>query len=150
MKWLVLILSLLVTPTFAVQPDEMLNDPALEARARSLSEGLRCPVCRNESIDESNADISRDLRLLLRERLVTGDTDEEAVQYLVDRYGTYILLKPRVEGANLLLWIAAPLMLIIAGGVAFVSVRSRATAGGADPLSAEEQARIDEIMQRDP
>ncbi|WP_281981988.1 cytochrome c-type biogenesis protein [Thalassorhabdomicrobium marinisediminis] len=150
MKWLVLILSLLVTPAFAVQPDEVLNDPALEARARNLSEGLRCPVCRNESIDESNADISRDLRLLLRERLVAGDTDEEAVQYLVDRYGTYILLKPRVEGANLLLWIAAPLMLIIAGGVAFVSVRSRATAGGADPLSAEEQARIDEILQRDP
>ena len=96
MRWLVLILCVLAAPVAAVQPDEVLDDPALEARARALSEGLRCPVCRNESIDESNAGISRDLRLLLRERLVAGDSDAEALQFLVDRYGSYILLNPRV------------------------------------------------------
>lgn len=147
MRILALILCLLVTPVFAVQPDEVLDDPALEARARSLSEGLRCPVCRNESIDESNAAISRDLRLLLRERLVAGDTDEQALQYLVDRYGDYILLNPRVEGANILLWLAAPIMLILAGGVAFVTVRGRSTAAAPETLSDAEQRRLDEIMR---
>lgn len=147
MRILALILCLLVTPVFAVQPDEVLDDPALEARARSLSEGLRCPVCRNESIDESNAAISRDLRLLLRERLVAGDTDEQALQYLVDRYGDYILLNPRVEGANILLWLAAPIMLILAGGVAFVTVRGRSTAATPETLSDAEQRRLDEIMR---
>jgi len=112
MRWLALILCLLAAPLAAVEPNEVLEDPTLEARARALSEGLRCPVCRNESIDESNADISRDLRVLLRERLVAGDTDDEALQFLVDRYGDYILLNPKVEGANIVLWLAAPIMLI--------------------------------------
>lgn len=147
MKRLILILCLLAAPVFAVQPDEVLEDPALEQRARALSEGLRCPVCRNESIDESNAAISRDLRLLLRERLVAGDSDAEALQYLVDRYGDYILLNPKVEGANILLWLAAPLMLILAGGVAFVTIRGRANAPAAEALSADEQKRLDEIMR---
>lgn len=147
MRRLVFILCLIAAPAFAVQPDEVLDDPALESRARALSEGLRCPVCRNESIDESNASISRDLRLLLRERLVAGDTDAEALQYLVDRYGDYILLNPKVEGANILLWLAAPIMLILAGGVAFVTIRGRATAAGPDDLDAEEQKRLDEIMR---
>ena len=95
-------------PAWAVQPDEVLDDPALEQRAREISEGLRCPVCRNESIDESNAGISKDLRVKLRERLVAGDSDEEAVQYLVDRYGEFILFSPPKEGANLVLWLAGP------------------------------------------
>ena len=147
MKRLALILCLIAGPLFAVQPDEILDDPALEQRARALSEGLRCPVCRNESIDESNAEISRDLRLLLRERLVAGDTDAEAVQFLVDRYGEYILLNPRVEGANIVLWLAAPIMLILAGGVAFVTIRGRSTAAAPETLSAEEQARLDDILK---
>jgi cytochrome c-type biogenesis protein CcmH len=87
MKWLALILCLLAAPLAAVQPDEVLDDPALELRARALSAELRCPVCRNESIDESHADIARDLRLMLRERLVAGDSDAQAMQFLVDRYG---------------------------------------------------------------
>lgn len=147
MKRLALILCLLAAPLAAVQPDEVLDDPVLEQRARALSEGLRCPVCRNESIDESNADISRDLRLLLRERLVAGDSDAEAVQFLVDRYGEYILLNPRVEGANILLWLAAPLMLVLAGGVAFATIRSRSNAPAPEGLSEAEQARLDEIMK---
>lgn len=131
----------------AVQPDEILDDPVLEQRARALSEGLRCPVCRNESIDESNASISRDLRILLRERLVAGDTDAQALQFLVDRYGDYILLNPKAEGANILLWLAAPLMLIMAGGVAFITVRSRASAPTPEALSDDEQARLDDILK---
>lgn len=150
MKRIALILCFLASPIFAVQPDEILDDPALEARARSLSEGLRCPVCRNESIDESNASISRDLRILLRDRLVAGDTDAQALQYLVDRYGDYILLNPKVEGANILLWLAAPIMLILAGGVAFVTVRTRAAAPAPEALSADEQKRLDEIINAKP
>ena len=124
----------------------MLDDPALEQRARALSDGLRCPVCRNESIDESNAAISRDLRLLLRARLVAGDTDAEAMQYLVDRYGDYILLNPKVEGANILLWLAAPIMLILAGGIAFVTIRGRSTAAAPGALSTDEKRRLDQLM----
>lgn len=146
MRWLALILLLLAAPVAAVQPDEVLDDPALEQRARALSEGLRCPVCRNESIDESNAGISRDLRLLLRERLVAGDSDAEAVQFLVDRYGEYILLNPRAEGANILLWLAAPILLVVAGGVAFVTIRARSQAPTPDALSDEEQARLDKLL----
>lgn len=146
MRWLALVLCLLVTPLAAVQPDEVLDDPALEQRARALSDGLRCPVCRNESIDESNAAISRDLRLLLRARLVAGDTDAEAMQYLVDRYGDYILLNPKVEGANILLWLAAPIMLILAGGIAFVTIRGRSTAATPDALSSDEKRRLDQLM----
>ncbi|MBT5294674.1 MAG: cytochrome c-type biogenesis protein CcmH [Octadecabacter sp.] len=146
MRWLALVLCLLAAPLAAVQPDEVLDDPALEQRARALSDGLRCPVCRNESIDESNAAISRDLRLLLRARLVAGDTDAEAMQYLVDRYGDYILLNPKVEGANILLWLAAPIMLILAGGIAFFTIRGRSTAATPDALSTDEKRRLDQLM----
>ncbi len=146
MKWLVLIFCLLAAPLAAVQPDEVLDDTALEVRARALSAELRCPVCRNESIDESNADIARDLRLLLRERLVAGDTDAQEVQFLVDRYGECILLNPRVEGANILLWFAAPSMLLFAGAIALATIRGRSRAVGPDALNADEQKRLDEIM----
>lgn len=148
MKRFALILCLLAAPVFSVQPDEILDNPVLESRARDLSAGLRCPVCRNESIDESNADISRDLRLLLRERLVAGDSDAQVLQYLVDRYGDYILLNPKVEGANILLWLAAPIMLLLAGGVAFITIRGRAGAPQPDALSGDEQNRLDEIMRK--
>ena len=149
MKRLLLILILLATPLLAVQPDEVLDDPALEARARDLSKDLRCLVCRNESIDESNADLARDLRLLVRERLVAGDTDEEAMDFIVDRYGEYVLLRPTFGGANWLLWAAGPIMLIIAGGVGFgfLRRRSKATSETEDALSDAEKARLAEILK---
>ncbi|MEM5543604.1 cytochrome c-type biogenesis protein [Sulfitobacter sp. AS92] len=148
MKRLLLILTLLASPLWAVQPDEILADLALEARARQLSQGLRCLVCRNESIDESNASLARDLRLLLRERLVAGDSDAEAVDFIVARYGEYVLLSPRATGANWLLWGAGPLMLLLGGGLGLVYLRSRARAKTATeaPLSPEEEARLRDIL----
>jgi len=139
----------LATPALAVQPDEVLSDPALEARARELSKGLRCLVCRNESIDESNADLARDLRLLLRERLVAGDTDQQAIAYIVDRYGEYVLLQPTATGANWLLWAAGPLMLVLAGGIGLAYLRGRSTRPEtADSrLSAAEEERLRQILE---
>lgn len=150
MKRLIVILLLLATPLMAVEPDEILSDPVLEARARAVSKGLRCLVCRNESIDESNASLARDLRLLLRERLVAGDSDQNAIDYIVARYGEYVLLKPDRRGANWLLWAAGPLMLILAGGVGFAYVRARSKAqpGGDTPLSDVEEARLRDILQQ--
>ncbi|MBB3712564.1 cytochrome c-type biogenesis protein CcmH [Limimaricola variabilis] len=147
MKRLALILALIAAPAFAVEPDEVLDDPALEARARDISAGLRCPVCRNESIDESNAGVSRDLRLYVRERLLAGDSDTEVVRAVVDRYGEYVLLKPDTSGANLILWLAAPALLVLAGGVAFISIRRRAS-GPEDRLSEEEEARLRDLLDR--
>ncbi len=148
MKRLIVILSLLAAPLWAVQPDEVLDDPALESRARELSKELRCLVCRNESIDESNADLARDLRLLLRERLVAGDSDTQAIDYIVDRYGEYVLLKPTASGANWLLWLAGPLMLLTAAGMgwAFVRNRSTATTSAEEALSTDEQERLRRIL----
>lgn len=149
MKRLVLILMLVVTPALAVQPDEVLDDPALEARARELSEGLRCLVCRNESIDESNAELARDLRILLRERLVAGDTDQEAVDFIVARYGEYVLLKPTTTGANMMLWLAGPIMLLIAVGLGWNFLRSRSSTPETPEtgkLSDDEQERLRQIL----
>ncbi len=131
----------------AVQPDEVLADPALEVRARALSKGLRCPVCRNESIDESNAGIARDIRLSLRERLVAGDSDAEAVAWLVDRYGEYVLLTPTRDGANLVLWLAAPGLLLLGGGMAALYLRGRAAPAAPPDLDPAERARLAEILR---
>jgi cytochrome c-type biogenesis protein CcmH len=146
---LALALALFAAPAYAVQPDEILDDPVLEERARDLSRGLRCLVCRNESIDESNADLARDMRILLRERLVAGDTDTEAVGFLVDRYGEYVLLRPTATGANLVLWIAGPAMLLVGGAIAAVYLRRRATARPADEagLSDSEKARLADLLR---
>lgn len=147
MRRLALILCLLAAPVLAVQPDEILDDPALEARARDISSGLRCLVCRNESIDESNADLARDLRLLVRERLLAGDTDAQAVAFITDRYGEYVLLRPTTRGANLVLWVAGPAMLLAALAIAILYLRRRSRSGAAPgPLSAEEQARLQRIL----
>lgn len=147
-----LILGLaLALPAFAVQPDEILPDPALESRARDLSKGLRCLVCRNESIDDSDAPLARDLRLLVRERLVAGDSDPEVIDFIVDRYGEYVLLKPGMTGANLILWAAGPVMLLIAGGIGLSYLRRRARAGDEAPvagLSPDEQARLEDILRK--
>lgn len=133
-------------PVHAVQPDEILDDPALEARARDLSKGLRCLVCRNENIDDSDAQLAADLRVLLRERLVAGDTDEEAVAFLVDRYGEYVLLNPPATGANILLWVAGPVMLLAGVGIAFATFRRRGQAR-AEELSEAERTRLAEILK---
>ncbi len=138
---------LLAVPAFAVQPDEILPDPALEARARELSKLLRCPVCQGENIDDSNADISRDLRLLVRERLIAGDSNDAVIDYVVDRYGEFVLFEPRATGANLLLWLAGPLMLMGGAGVAFVWLRARRQARAPDALTPEEEARLREILK---
>jgi cytochrome c-type biogenesis protein CcmH len=138
---------LLAVPAFAVQPDEILPEPALEARARELSKLLRCPVCQGENIDDSNADISRDLRLLVRERLLAGDSNDAVIDYVVDRYGEFVLFEPRATGANLLLWLAGPLMLMGGAGVALVWLRARRQARAPDALTPEEEARLREILK---
>lgn len=137
-------------PVRAVQPDEVLSDPVLEERARDLSQGLRCLVCRNESIDESNADLARDLRLLVRERLVAGDSNDEVIDFVVDRYGEYVLLKPQTDGANLILWIAGPAMLAIALIISGLYLRRRQGADDpvVDALSDEEADRLKKILEQ--
>ncbi|MFD1987761.1 cytochrome c-type biogenesis protein [Mesorhizobium newzealandense] len=146
---IVLLLALLFAGAAqAVKPDEMLADPALEARARALSEGLRCMVCQNQSIDESDADLARDLRILVRQRLVAGDTDQQVMDYVVSRYGEFVLLKPRFELRNALLW-GTPVVLLFVGGIFIVmTARSRRTLA-TKALSAEEQASLDAILRRD-
>lgn len=132
----------------AVKPDEMLADPALEARARALSEGLRCMVCQNQSIDESDADLARDLRILVRQRLVAGDTDQQVMDYVVSRYGEFVLLKPRLDLRNALLWGTPVLLLLVGGTFILLGARSRRNLA-TKSLSAEEQAALDAILHRD-
>ena len=143
----VLALTLAATPVLAVNPDEVLADPALEERARSISADLRCVVCRGENIDESNAAIARDLRLLVRERLVEGDSNGEVVDFIVERYGEYVLMKPNSSGANVVLWAAGPALFIaalIAGGL-YLRRRSQANET-ASALSTDEEARLKELL----
>jgi cytochrome c-type biogenesis protein CcmH len=148
MKRLALIALLLSSaPAWAVQPDEVLDDPALEARAREISVGLRCPVCRNENIDESNASLSRDIRLMVRDLLVEGQSDQEVVAAVVARYGEFVLLNPTTTGANLILWLAGPAMLLTALGIGYATIRSRSRAAPPEALTDAEQARISEIMK---
>ena len=145
MRALILCLLLTASPALAVQPDEVLPDPALEARARQISHDLRCPVCQGETIDDSNAPISRDLRLLVRERLVAGDSDAEVVDYIVARYGEFVLFNPRASGSGLILWLAGPAMLVVGGALAFALTRRKPKVE--DDLSEDEQARIAELMK---
>ena len=151
MKHIFLILSLLIAfPVYAVQPDEILDDPVLEERARELSKGLRCLVCQNESIDDSDAALARDLRILVRDRLVAGDSDEEVLDFVVDRYGEFALLQPKFGGSNLILWVAGPLGLIFALFIGLNMVRrSSATSAMKEELSADEAERLNEILNRD-
>lgn len=136
----------------AVQPDEILSDPALEARARALSAELRCLVCQNQSIDDSNAPLARDLRLLVRERLKANDTDEQVMAYVVERYGDFVLLKPPMNSSTLILWVTPVLALLGALALAYMGVFRRnkaATAANNDeaPLTPEEQARLERVLR---
>ena len=146
---LLLVVIGLASPAFAVQPNEILDDPALERRARSISAELRCMVCQNQSIDDSDAELARDLRVLVRERLVSGDTDDQVYDYVVSRYGEFVLLRPRLSIQTLALW-AAPILVMGAGIAAIATfLRNR------DPLQAgptltegEEKAIADLLKER--
>jgi cytochrome c-type biogenesis protein CcmH len=141
-----LLLGWLALPALAVNPSEVLADPALEGRARAISAGLRCLVCQNESIDDSDADLAHEIRVLVRERLTAGDTDDQVRQYLVDRYGEFVLLRPVVAAHTILLWAAAPAVLVIGGIVLVVLARrKRAAALAPAALSADEQRALDEL-----
>jgi cytochrome c-type biogenesis protein CcmH len=148
---LALALTLMPSVLYAVQPDEIMADPAQEARARNLSRELRCMVCQNQSIDDSDAPLARDLRLLVRERIAAGNTDQQVMDFLVARYGEFVLLKPRVEGHTLLLWLVPPLVLA-GGGLALWLVnrrRNRAAAseeGASFQLTPEEEARLEKLI----
>jgi cytochrome c-type biogenesis protein CcmH len=137
-------LLLIVPAAFAVEPDEMMKDPALEARARALSQTLRCMVCQNESIDESNAPLARDLRLLVRERIRNGDSDAEVREFLVARYGEFILLTPRLAARTILLW-AVPILVLLAGGTGvLLTLRNRTQVPA--PLSDAEKRRLAALL----
>ena len=146
---IILALALLAPAAHAVQPDEILPDPALEARARAISSELRCVVCQSESIDDSNADIARDLRLLVRERIVAGDTDEQVQDFVVDRYGEFVLFRPPFTARNATLWLAGPVLLLAGGTIAFAFIRRRAVSPAAarPPLTPEEESRLSEITR---
>jgi cytochrome c-type biogenesis protein CcmH len=140
---------LLASTAHAVQPSEMLQDPALEARARSLSAELRCMVCQNQSIDDSDAPLAADIRVLLRERIAAGDSDGAVVDFLVARYGEFILLKPRFNWHTALLWITPFGVLILGGGVAALAYRRRSAAATA-PLDAAEREALRRLTSGSP
>ncbi|MEM9393483.1 MAG: cytochrome c-type biogenesis protein [Pseudomonadota bacterium] len=135
--------------SLAVQPDEILDDPVLEQRARELSKELRCVVCQNEPIDSSNAGVARDLRILVRERLVAGDTDAEVLDYIVARYGDYVLFRPPFKPATYALWIG-PFVIMALGGIGvavMLARRPRKIDAGAVALTAEEEAKLDAMLR---
>lgn len=148
MKALVFLFVVLATPAFAVLPSERLADPALEARARALGQELRCVVCQNQTIDDSNADLAHDLRVLVRERLVAGDNDQQVVAYLTSRYGDYVLLRPPLKPTTWLLWFAPP-ALLLAGALAILAAWRRRrieAAARPAPLSADERKRLASLL----
>jgi cytochrome c-type biogenesis protein CcmH len=134
---------------YAVQPDEIMADPARETRARDLSRELRCMVCQNQSIDDSDAPLARDLRLLVRERIAAGDSNSQVLDFLVARYGEFVLLKPRFERQTLLLWLLGPLLLTGGGLALWLQIRRRSRSGAdlpAPPLTPDEEARLAALM----
>ncbi len=148
----IILLALLMAPGLAnaVTPDEMLKDPVLETRARHLSQELRCMVCQNQSIDDSEAPLAKDLRVLVRERLKAGDSDRQVLDFLVARYGVFVLLKPPLELQTLLLWGLTPAVLLIGIGVLLIMARRRrAVVVEQVALSPEEQRRIADLTSRD-
>jgi cytochrome c-type biogenesis protein CcmH len=152
MRRLILVFALLLAaaPARAVQPDEMLADPVLEARAREISREIRCLVCQNQSIDDSDAELARDLRIIVRERLTAGDSDAAVRQYLVDRYGDFVLLNPPVKPATWLLWFGPPVLFVVAAIGVFLGLRRRRSQSLAPAaLSAAERRRLEAILADD-
>jgi len=153
MRWLallVVVLTLAASPgAHAVQPDEILPDAAMESRARALSKELRCMVCQNQSIDDSDAPLARDLRVLVRERLQAGDSDHEVIDFLVARYGEFVLLKPRFSSVTALLWLGPAAILLIGAFALFMAARRRTAAAAAEPakFTPAEAARLSEILR---
>ena len=147
----VMLLLLFSFPALAVEPSEVLSDPVLEGRARTIGQALRCVVCQNQSIDDSAAEVAHDMRRAVRERLTAGDSNEQVFAFMVARYGDYVLLKPPFKTGTLVLWLGAPLLLLIAGGALLVAARRRQRAGLAapPPLSEEERRRLDELLATD-
>ena len=145
-----LFLALPLGPALAVDPSEQLADPKLEARAREISAGLRCLVCQNQSIDDSDAPLARDLRLIVRQQLEKGKTNQEAVDYIVDRYGEFVLLRPRFTPHTLLLWLAP--LLLVAGGLYLATriVRRQPERAEAPPLSPEEEKELEKLLTQPP
>lgn len=148
MRRLIFILCLLATPLWAVEPDEILADPVLEERARALSANVRCVQCQNEPIDSSNAAIARDLRLLIRERLVAGDTDRQVLDVLVSIHGDYVLFKPPFKPSTYLLWLG-PFALIAVGGIAVVLTLRRSSQPDTATLSDSDEAEIAKLLDND-
>ena len=142
-----LLVALTLSAAHAVQPDEVMADPTKEARARELSRELRCMVCQNQSIDDSEAPLARDLRLLVRERIAAGDSNSQVIDFLVARYGEFVLLRPRVERETLLLWGVTPLVLIVGGLALLLQARRRTTLANAQPpLTPDEEKQLSRLM----
>ena len=142
-----LLVAAFLKPAHAVNPDEVLADPVLETRARAISAELRCMVCQNQSIDDSNAELAKDLRVLVRERITAGDSDQQVMDYIVSRYGDFVLLKPRMGVNTILLW-GMPVFLLVVGGAVIVrQVSRRRRLSSVEPLSADEQRALDEILR---
>lgn len=138
----IIALAMITLPALAVEPSEMLRDPDLEARARDISEQLRCVVCQNQTIDDSNAPLAHDMRLLVRERLLAGDTDQEVLDYLVERYGNFVLLRPPIEIDTVALWISPFVVLVLAGFGLFAAARTSGSRQTAVPLTDEERRSL--------
>ena len=140
---------LFIGACLAVEPTEMLKDPALEARARTIGQVLRCVVCQNQSIDDSSAEVARDMRRAVRDRLTAGDSDDQVFAYMVARYGDYVLLKPPFRTGTLVLWLGGPALLVVAGTALLIAARRRArrTVTPPAPLSAEERQRLDALLK---
>ena len=151
MKTTLLLLLLFASPALALQPDEILQDNVLEERARVISKELRCLVCQNQSIDDSDAPLARDLRLLVRERLQTGESDDEVIKFVVDRYGDFVLLRPPVKASTLALWIS-PVVLLLLGIFIFLTWFRKQTQNvpvKVNPLSSEETAKLQAALKKD-
>ena len=149
MKRLLFVLIMLAAPVFAVEPDEILDDPALEERARIISAGVRCVVCQNEPIDSSNAEVARDMRILIRERLVAGDTNQDVYDFLVLRYGDFVLFKPPFKPSTYALWLG-PFVILLIGGIGVIySLSRRSNSPATSALSAEEERAVDDLLKTD-
>jgi len=148
MKRLAALLAVLLlsVPALAVEPSEMLKDPALEARAREIGRTLRCVVCQNQAIDDSSAEVAHDMRRAVRDRLTAGDSDRQVMDFMVARYGDYVLLKPPFKAGTWLLWLGGPLVLLLAGGALLLAARKRRAVAPA-PLSDEERARVAALLR---